>query len=226
MSSLRLDWCSHEAATYAVMHWHYSKAMPVGKLVKIGVWEDEKFIGAVIFGQGNNQYQGVKFGLRLQEVCELLRVALTTHKAPVTRIVSIALSLLHKSLPGLRMVVSYADPMQGHIGGIYQAGNWVYLGRGGSGEAFYTTSGKRLHSRRISPTGKKNNFGKLVAVPQVARRVKLEPKHKYAYPLDAEARAMLDKVALPYPSARLLDSEEPGDQSGTEGAAMRPVRST
>jgi len=42
---LRLDWCSHAAAKYAVEHWHYSKTMPVSKRVNIGVWEGEKFIG-------------------------------------------------------------------------------------------------------------------------------------------------------------------------------------
>jgi hypothetical protein len=49
---LRLDWCSHAAAKYAVEHWHYSQTMPVGKLAKIGVWEDNKYIGAIIFGLG------------------------------------------------------------------------------------------------------------------------------------------------------------------------------
>jgi len=43
---LKLDWCSYQAAKYAVENWHYSKCMPVGKLVKIGVWEDKKYIGA------------------------------------------------------------------------------------------------------------------------------------------------------------------------------------
>ena len=42
---LRLDWCSYEAAKYAVEHWHYSKRMPKSKLAKIGVWEDGEFIG-------------------------------------------------------------------------------------------------------------------------------------------------------------------------------------
>ena len=42
---LKLDWCSYEAAKYACEHWHYSKCMPVGKTVKIGVWENKKYIG-------------------------------------------------------------------------------------------------------------------------------------------------------------------------------------
>ncbi len=34
---LRVDWCSHKAAKYAVTHWHYSRTMPSGKLAKIGL---------------------------------------------------------------------------------------------------------------------------------------------------------------------------------------------
>ena len=52
--NLHLDWCSYEAAKYAVEHWHYSHSLPIGKLVKIGVWEDDQFIGAVVFGYGAN----------------------------------------------------------------------------------------------------------------------------------------------------------------------------
>ena len=49
---LKLDWCSHEAARWAVEHWHYSKSMPTPPVVKIGVWEDERFIGVVLFSRG------------------------------------------------------------------------------------------------------------------------------------------------------------------------------
>jgi hypothetical protein len=61
--SLRLDWCSHEAARYACEHWYSRSEMPVGKLVKIGVWEDGQFVGVLIFGCGTG---GVaKIGERL-----------------------------------------------------------------------------------------------------------------------------------------------------------------
>ena len=49
---LKIDWCTHEAAKYAVEHWHYSKRMPKSKLAKFGVWEGGKFVGCVIFGVG------------------------------------------------------------------------------------------------------------------------------------------------------------------------------
>ena len=47
---LHLDFCSYQAAQYACCHWHCSRKIPVGKLVKIGIWEGGKFIGATIFG--------------------------------------------------------------------------------------------------------------------------------------------------------------------------------
>ena len=73
---LHLDFCSHEAAKYAVMRWHYSRKMPKSKLVRIGVWEDEKFRGAIIYGLGANRHLSRPFGLEDTEVCELVRVAL------------------------------------------------------------------------------------------------------------------------------------------------------
>ncbi len=138
---LRLDWCSHEAAKYAVEHWHYSRTMPVGKMAKLGVWEDGRFIGAIVFAQGNNQYQGNALGLTMHEVCELVRVALTTHKSSVSRIVRIALAMLRSAQPGLRVILSYADPEHGHVGGIYQAGGWTYVEQGDRGRRITRLAG-------------------------------------------------------------------------------------
>ena len=82
MSDLRLDFCSHDAAKHAVMRWHYSRTMPKCKLVKIGVWEDDRFRGAVIYGLGSNRHIARPFGLKDTEVCELVRVALAPWPRP------------------------------------------------------------------------------------------------------------------------------------------------
>ena len=75
---LKLDFCSHEAARYSVLQWHYSKRMPIGRIVKFGVWEDGDFIGAILFARGASPHLGDKYGLQQTEVCELVRVALPT----------------------------------------------------------------------------------------------------------------------------------------------------
>lgn len=128
-TNLRLDWATHEASKYAVEHWHYSNCLPSGKSVKIGVWESDRFIGVIMFGLGATPNLSKKYNLKMTECCELTRVALTDHETPVSRIVAIALNFLKRSNPGIRIVVSFADEgSQGHHGGIYQAGNWVYSG--------------------------------------------------------------------------------------------------
>lgn len=45
-------------------------------------------------------------------------------------IVSKAINYFKKYNPNDILIVSYSDPMQNHKGGIYQATNWIYVGRG------------------------------------------------------------------------------------------------
>src|SRR5206468_8960196 len=92
--TLRIDWCSYDAAKYAVRHWHYSRSLPCSKTAKIGVWEDSAFIGAVVFAWGANKRLAGEYGLKMTECAELCRVALTTHRTPVSKIVSIAVKTL------------------------------------------------------------------------------------------------------------------------------------
>ena len=198
---LKLDWCTHEAAKYAVERWHYSKSLPLGGLVKVGVWEDSRFIGCVIFAQGNNQYQGAAYGLTMFEVVELCRVALDKHASHVTRIVALSLRFLKKRCAKTRLVVSYADPEQGHYGGIYQGGNWAFIGTGGSTEAFYDAKGNRIHTRTAATNGHKKQFGRNVASRKglITRRAKLLPKLKYLMPLDEAMRRQILPLSKPYP---------------------------
>ena len=123
---LRVDWCSYEAAKWAVEHWHYSRSMPTPPHNKVGVWENERFVGCVIFSRGSNNNGHKPYGLKMTEFCELTRIALTEHATPVSQVVRKSLAFLKKKSPGVRLVVSYADPNHGHHGGIYQAGNWIY----------------------------------------------------------------------------------------------------
>ena len=152
MSRLRVDWCSNEAATYAVKRWHYSRRMPVIKTVRLGVWWDDEFKGAVIFSRPcRNQH--LMFGLRPEEVCELGRVALDGHEGfHVTAVVSRALKKLRERCPRLRLVVSFADPAEGHLGRIYQAGNWIYTGTSAPARML-VHQGKKLSSTAATTRG-------------------------------------------------------------------------
>ncbi len=217
---LRLDWCSAKAAKYACEKWHYSRSVFASKNVYVGVWEGGQFIGCVVFARGANNSLGKPFGLPQNEVCELVRVALGGHAAPVSKIVSIAIRILKKQSPGLKLIVSYADKNYGHHGGIYQAMNWVYVGTTSKDFCYITHDGRRLHSREVSESGFKKYFGEMRKVPKPSEckeKVLLLPKHKYLYPLTPEMRAKIEPLAQPYPK-RALDKGNDPDQGNGGGA--------
>ncbi len=198
--SLHLDFCSHKAALYACKHWHYSKCIPAGKLVKIGVWEDDEFIGCVIFGRGANNHIGSMYGLMQIEVCELVRIALTVHQAPVSRLMSLAVHFLKKQSPGLRLIVSYADPAQCHRGGIYQAANWIYSGKS-KAQREIIINGREIHKRSVNAKYGTASPEKIMKMTGL-KAVKFGPKRwKYTYllPLDRDMRKQILPLSKPYP---------------------------
>ena len=188
-ADLRIDWATHAAAKYACENWHYSGCMPAGKLVKVGAWESGKFIGVVLFGRGANNNMLKPFGLEQDQGCELVRIALTSHETPVSRIAAQAMRFLKRQSEGLKLIVSYADPQAGHHGGIYQAGNWIYTGPSSTAiKVFY--KGKWSHKKTVDDAG----------VSQINLSKKRVPgKHRYLMPLDAEMKARILPLAKPYP---------------------------
>lgn len=198
---LNLFFCSHKAAAYATKHWHYSKSMPTPPLIKIGVSEDGVFIGVVLFSRGANNNLGAPYGLEKNQVCELTRVALANHKSQVSKIVSIALLMLKKHCPDLKLCISYADPREGHLGIIYQAMNWIYTGTSSKSSLFLDSSGSELHGRQVSSSGLKKQYGELRKVPKISdcKRIVVPGKHRYLMPLDKTMKEKIMKLSKPYP---------------------------
>lgn len=197
--TLKVAPCSREAATYAVMQWHYSKVMPSGRLIHFGVWEHGHFIGTVIFGRGANKDLVRPYGLKQTEGCELVRVALTAHDAPVSQIIAVTLRELKRTNPGMRLIVSFADPEQNHHGGIYQAGNWIYAGTSASTKRF-TIHGKEVHNQTVSQYGTASLTWIRANIDPAATARQPPPKHRYIMPLDKPMRRKIMHLAKPYPS--------------------------
>ncbi len=213
--NLHLDWCSYEAAKYAVEHWHYSGTLPVSKMNSIGVWEDKKYIGAVLFALGATPTLGKRYGLGIFECCELVRVALTNHASPVSRIVSIAIKMMKKKNSGVRLIVSFADPYHGHVGGIYQAMNWIYTGET-SEVSTWEVGGRIIHRRAYTGV----NYGApKMQLPVHAEKIILPPKHRYLYPLDDAMRRQIEPLRKPYPKRGLGETDSARETNPETGGA-------
>lgn len=216
---LKIDWASHEAAKFACKQWHYSGLLPsYGKLVKVGVWENEKFIGVVVFGRGASPQILKPYGLQQDEGCELVRIALNRHITPVSKIITIALKFLKKANPRLRLVVSYADVDQNHHGGIYQASNWIYTGHKNKGSrSAFIINGEKIHTKTVASKGVRQTINEV--------RKYLDPnaeifytlgKHCYIMPLDKQMRAEVFHLSQPYP--KRTKEQALGDQPSLGGA--------
>ena len=198
---LKIDWCSHKAAVYAVLNWHYSGKAPCGKLVKFGVWEDDKFVGAVIYGSGATPHIGSPYNCKHGEACELVRVAMTNHETPTSKVVGITLRLMRKHFPNIRVIVSYADTAQGHVGVIYQAGGWMYTGS--AAYHAFRLHGELIHPRTVGITyGTKEHGGQSIEwlrnnVDPNAEKVITGVKHKYIKVFDDSILPLIKP--LPYP---------------------------
>ncbi len=165
-------------------------------------------MGAIVFAYGTNRHQGRPFDLRQTEVCELVRVALREHTAPVSQMVAGALKMLHGLSPGMRLVVSYSDPHEGHHGGIYQAGNWIYVGQKPERANIFLIHGRDFHTRYIGSKWGKNNIEFIREnMDSNAERVRKPGLHKYLYPLDRGMRRKLEPLRKPYPSGRAVNGD-------------------
>jgi hypothetical protein len=220
--SLRLDFCSRDAAAFAVKAWHYSRSMPSGRLVTIGAWEAGRYIGAVVFGRGASSEIHSPFGLEQSQVCELCRVALGPHRAPTSQVVGAAIRLLRRQSPGLRLIVSYADPEHGHLGILYQALGWLFLGQTNR-ESLIRINGTLTHPRTVGSKYRTRSIAWLREhVAPDAGHVRTAPKYRYALPLDAAMREQLRSRIQPYP--KRPKEQDPASPAGLGSAPLtRPL---
>jgi hypothetical protein len=179
-------------------------------LVKVGTWENGKFIGVVLFGRGANCNMVKGYGLSQDQGCELVRIALTKHKSPVSKIAAQAIRFLKKQSPNLRLIVSYADPEAGHHGGIYQAGNWVYRGLSASAVKVWYNS-KWSHKKSVDDAG--------VDQANLAKK-KVAGKHTYLMPLDNEMRKRILPLSKPYPKRAGSETTDTAGLQPAEGGSI------
>ena len=229
---LRVDWATHEAAKFACLNWHYSRSFPAGKNVKVGVWEDGKFVGAVIFARGSNKEIGTPFRLQQTEAVELVRVAMTKHACQVSQVLAFALRFLRRNCPGIRLVVSFADQNQSHVGTIYQANGWLYAGFGSQDPRCrpYQKGSQVFHWRTVAGKLSEKGLPSTVAAAVSLGFVPLEskPKFKYLMPLDDEMRARILPLAKPYPkrvpSKDIVVPASPAGEGGENPTGALPYR--
>lgn len=198
---MRVELASYKAVKLACRNFHYSKSVPSHGL-SFSVFNDKnEWCGVIIYAPGANSNISKPYNLARGEVIELVRVALNGKQSNVTQPLAKTLRELRKYAPTIKLVVSYADTEQEHVGTIYQAANFYYEGTTTVGAKLgFIINGRKVHSRTIGKRG----------VPQTLEAVRKffdrnaemhtnKGKHKYIYPLVPQLVPMCKERHKPFP---------------------------
>lgn len=198
---MRIGTATKQATEHACKVLHYSGTTP---FIKHGfsVFNDrEEWCGVILFGPGACPTIGAQYGLWNGEVLELVRVALNGKQEQTSRCLAAALKELHTIDPVVKMVVSFADVDQGHVGTIYQATNWIYDGLHMANErAGFIIHGKKMHPKSCHHKGWRQSIPWLREhIDPMAYEFRTKGKHKYLFAFDKKVRKRIRKRAKPYP---------------------------
>ena len=144
-----------------------------------------------------------KFNLRNGQYLELNRMALNGKQSSTSKVLSIAIKLIKKECPTVKMLFSYADKGQNHNGIIYQATNWIYIENIESSGTEYFLNGIWKHDR--------GRYNWAIDFKTLPKRKKAG-KHKYVYPLDKSLIEICNNLKKPFPK-NLSDKVESNSPS-------------
>tara|TARA_R110001583_G_scaffold26174_7_gene94481 strand:+ start:519 stop:1259 length:741 start_codon:yes stop_codon:yes gene_type:complete len=191
---------------------------------------EEKMIGVCVYGDpiGRLTGQSISDEIDRTEVLELTRLFI--HDGYGSNIeswfISQSFNWLKKNMPEIKALISYASPVEGHCGTIYQATNWIYQGnnnRWNDGWLFkFESDGRWKHGRTIFPYYNSNDpkeIQKKVTEPFWIK--KEQQKHRYVYILAGKRdrkkiMKSLKHDTLPYPKQ--------GDIETTEEVRLEPIQ--
>lgn len=190
---MRLVKANRKAIEYACKNFHYSKSVPAVQYGYNVYNDNDEWCGVILYGGGANNNMPKSFNKNAGEVLELVRVALNGKQEYTSKAVALSLKQLHKDDPLVQIVVSYADHRQRHLGTIYQATNWIYLGKTITSDTQYFYKGKWTHERTINAQKNRNELKKMLSKRENSN------KFKYVFVFNKRERKQYLKLAQPYP---------------------------
>lgn len=115
---------------------HYLKTWPVSITQIYGIYHkgsDRKPIGMAIYGYPQKPgVTSLRLDIPTKEVLELKRLFIEdipTLPHIESYVLSKTLKMVKKEMPEIKVVITYADNREGHLGTIYQATNAIYIGK-------------------------------------------------------------------------------------------------
>ena len=166
---------SYEETKPFILDIHYAKRMP-SITYAYGLYRGLSLIGIISYGSPVSPAlcKGVAGEKNKDDVLELNRLVLKENKKNQA---SMLIAASFKLLPKPKIIVSYADSEQDHLGIVYQATNFLYTGLSDK-RTEWRMKGSNLHSKTVcdiySLEERMNNPDKFINIERPR-------KHRYIY---------------------------------------------
>lgn len=233
---------SRKLAEQIILKYEWLGTMPIGVNFFYGLFFGSYCAGVCCFcvgGGGANINAHVEFGVKKEELAYLARGA-NVHWSPKganSKLVTWACRLVGRD-SGAKLALAYSDTDAGEIGTIYQASNWICVGRGASTRQWVAPNGRIYDQKYAYDLRRRDGFRYPRRVYVNALRAAgwteqpSNAKYRYVYVLDKSDRALVELVESkrqPYPKrqtrAGSADSGTSTDQVEGGGAIPTPALS-
>ena len=126
---------------------HYSHRFAAAQL-NLGFYVDGKLNTVMSFGQSATPKMADSLPGKYWELIRLFSFD-WAGKNMESYCISQSIKYIKKNHKDIEILVSFADPEQGHFGKIYQATNWYYCGVSVQ-DTWYVIDGKKVHPRTMN----------------------------------------------------------------------------
>ena len=178
----------------------------------IGLFDNDNLIGVAIYGfpVGRQVVTSITSDLTNNDVLELTRLWLEDFapKNSESYFLGKTFEWLRKNT-NIKILISYSDPMQNHLGIIYQATNWLYQGNNTMLVKGYLhkINGEIMHPRSVVAMYGTTKTDELIKIDPLYQRIEMKKKHRYLYILHKKQRkdiiSKLKHKIIQYPKDNL-----------------------
>jgi hypothetical protein len=161
---------------------HYSHTLGSGTQANIGFFYKDELVTATVYGHPIGINVGKWLKVPEGSYAKLVRVFSKDSLPRNTESYCLGQSFkwLKEKKPNIKYLISYADATHGHVGYIYQATNWFYVGTQGSKDRIFLIDDKPVHRRTANSIYGTSSVQKLTEI--LGNRLKVtitHPKHIY-----------------------------------------------
>ncbi len=200
LHSIRIVPIQYAVTKRILIEHHYLHSMPAGTQINLGALVENRLLGVLTLGVGPTHAYRLVDGAAPNDCVTLTRLWLSDElpKNSESRVLGIALRSLRKAT-SFKFVLTYADPNAEHVGTIYQATNWIYIGESQAMPLLDFGDGIGRHTRSVAHDYGTHSLKHFEKHGMTVKKIPQAAKHRYVYFLNKSWRSRLNPEQLPYP---------------------------